>query len=338
MCRLTSSIPRYGVSTDNRLYLNVRSHVMSEFAYKPSAWVPFDDVKIIERVRAIRREDIEKHSNPDFKIRVLPAEKIAHIFITDIFSRIYRSDVEDTPVVFMFPNPNPAYWQVAHLINTLKVSCRNVWVFALDEYADQDGNIAPETWEFGFFHSLLNNFYYAIDKELRPPKEQIIGPTNENCKAYSKMIDDMGGADACYTGPGWTGHLAFVEPDAPEFKAASLEEWLQMGSRIVTLSPFTLAQNSMHGSFGKSGDLAMVPPKAFTIGPRDVTGAKYRMDMSSITVHGTSTSWQRMITRLAAHGPVTPLVPTSIHQLLKTDYYISEENAKDIEPDWAKGY
>ncbi len=311
---------------------------MSEFTYKPSSWVPFQDMEVIERVRNIKREDIEKHSNPDFRIKVLPAEKIGHIFISDIFARIYRSDVEDKPVVFMFPNPAPAYWQVAHLINTLKVSCRNVWVFALDEYADEQGNIAPDTWKYGFIYSLLKYFYYAIDEELRPPREQIVGPTTENCSDYSKMLADMGGADACYTGPGWTGHLAFVEPDAPEFQAESLEQWMEMGSRIVTLSPYTLAQNSMHGFFGKSGDLSMVPPKAFTIGPKDVVGAKYRMDNSSITVHGTSTSWQRYITRLVAHGPVTPLVPTSIHQLLRTDYYISEENAADIEPDWSKGY
>lgn len=94
----------------------------------------------------------------------------------------------------------------------------------------------------------------------------------------------------------------------------------------------------MPGSFGISGDLALVPPKAATIGPAEVSAVHYRMDMHSITVHGTATSWQRLITRLAVHGPVTPRVPTSRHQMLKTDCYISEMNARDIEPDWNKGY
>ena len=40
-----------------------------------------------------------------------------------------------------------------------------------------------------------------------------------------------------------------------------------VGPRICTLSPFTLAQNSLHGSFGMSGDISAVPPKAATIGP-----------------------------------------------------------------------
>jgi hypothetical protein len=42
--------------------------------------------------------------------------------------------------------------------------------------------------------------------------------------------------------------------------------------------------------------------------------------------------------RLAAHGPVTPRVPTSIHQLLRTDYTISETVAADITPDWEHIY
>lgn len=52
----------------------------------------------------------------------------------------------------------------------------------------------------------------------------------------------------------------------------------------------------------------------------------------------TTTAWQRMITRLCTHGPVCPQLPTSIHQLLRTDKYISTEIADNVEPDWEKGY
>ena len=41
-------------------------------------------------------------------------------------------------------------------------------------------------------------------------------------------------------------------------------------------------------------------------------------------------SWQRFTVRLAAHGPVTPLVPASILQTLRSDLYISESLAEDI--------
>ncbi len=310
---------------------------MSEFTYQPSHHVPFRDTEVLERVRKIKREDIEKHSNPDFKIMVKKSHELGLIFITDIFYRIKQSADNNEKLVLIFPNPVPDYRDVAFMINKFRVNCKNLYIFAMDEYADENGNIAPDTWRWGFKYAMYDNFFYQIDEDLRPPKSQIIGPTTENIDDYGKMIADMGGADACYSGPGWTGHLAFIEPDAPEF-AGTLEEWKEMGPRIVTLSPFTLAQNSLHGSFGMSGDIARVPPKAATIGPAEVIASKFRMDMNSLLIHGTQTTWQRLMTRLVAHGPVTPQLPTSIHQLLKTDFYISEDIARNIEDDWDKGY
>ena len=160
-------------------------------------------------------------------------------------------------VVLILPNPCPVYRHVARLINALRIDCHHLWAFAMDEYANQDGVIAPETWPQGFVYAMKHYFWCQIDEELRPPESQFIAPTNKNLRDYGKMIAGMGGADMCYSGPGWTGHLAFIEPDAPEFEAATLDEWKQMGPRIVTLSPFTLAQNSLHGSFGMSGDIAL---------------------------------------------------------------------------------
>jgi glucosamine-6-phosphate deaminase len=227
---------------------------------------------------------------------------------------------------------------VAYLINKFRVNCRHLHTFNMDEYANEHGNIAPENWLLGFAHAFQKYFYSQIDPKLRPPAKQIHGLTNKNLPDYGQMLADLGGADICYSGPGWTGHLAFIEPDAPEFAAASLEEWKQLGPRVCTLSPFTIAQNSLHGSFGASGDLCAVPPKAATIGPAQVIAAKHRIDLHAISVGGSPISWQRFTTRLVLHGPVTPLVPESILQTLRTDVWVSENAAQDIEPQWNIGY
>ncbi len=310
---------------------------MSEFRYQPSAWIPFRDTEALARVRAIRRQDIEKHPNPDYRIRVIKDDMLETIFVADMFYRIKTAADEGRNAVLILPNPNHGYIKLAHWINRLRVSCRHLYVFNMDEFADQDGNTAPEDWPGGFMHAMKKYLYANIDADLRPPEDHIQGPTTRNIGYYGKMIEDLGHADACYSGPGWTGHIAFIEPDAPEFDAP-LEEWKKMGPRIVTLSPFTIAQNSLHGSFGMSGDMARVPPKAATIGPREVINARYRMDQHGLTVDGTRVSWQRLITRLCLHGPVTPKVPTSLLQELKTDVYVTETLARDIEPDWDKGY
>jgi glucosamine-6-phosphate deaminase len=69
-----------------------------------------------------------------------------------------------------------------------------------------------------------------------------------------------------------------------------------------------------------------------------VLEAKHRTGFYTIGVHGTTTSWQKMIARLALFGPVTPRVPDSIIQLKPSEAYVSEAIAANIEVDWNKGY
>jgi len=311
---------------------------MSDFTYQPAEFVPFRDVEAVARCRAIRRQDLEKHPNPDFRIRVVADTELGFLWLTDMFYRIKTAADRGERCVLITPQPWPqGYRQLAYLINKFRVDCRQLWTFNMDEYANEDGVVAPETWKPGFMYSMLTNFYAELDEDLRPPRNQVNGISNENLDCYGKMLADLGGADCCYSGPGWTGHLAFIEPDAPEFDAP-LAEWKTFGPRIATLSPFTVAQNSLHGFFGMSGDLCAVPPKAATIGPAEVIGAKHRFDMHGITVDGSFASWQRLTSRLVLHGPVTPLLPQSILQTLRTDVYVTESAAANIEPLWEKGY
>lgn len=310
---------------------------MSEFTYSPAECVPFRDREAVERVRKITREEITQHANPDFKITVVPDGDLQFLWLLDIFNRVQSAAAEGRKCVLIMPQPWPGYKWVARLINMSRIDCKHLHTFNMDEYANEDGITAPATWPYGFMHSMMTHFYNELDPELRPPREQVLGPTHDNIDDYGKMIEDLGGADCCYSGPGWTGHVAFVEPDCPEFDAP-LEEWKRMGPRIVTLSPFTIAQNSLHGSFGLSGDLTAVPPKAATIGPAEIIGAKNRIEIHSITVDGSDASWQRTMSRLCLHGPVTPQLPSSIHQLLRTDVWVTESIAQTIEPRWDKGY
>ena len=310
---------------------------MSTFQFEPHEVVPFRDREAIERVRRIRREDIAKHANPDFKIHVLRDSEVGMVAFIDRFYRLKTAMDEGRDATFILGNPNPAYVSFARMINRFQLDCSKLWVFAMDEWADEAGNIATESYELSFRYAMLKYFYYEIDEKLRPPLSQFLSPNNRNIADYSRMLADRGGADACYSGSGWTGHIAFIDPRVPQW-SRDLEEFKQQGARVVDLHPLTIAQNSLHGCFGFSGDVASVPPKAATIGPADVLGAKYRMDINALSTMGTFSSWQRLVTRLIAHGPVTPDVPASILQTVPTDFYISETAAANIEPHWYKGY
>lgn len=43
----------------------------TDFNFKPGDYVPFKDREVCERLRKISGKDLEKHSNPDFNIKVM---------------------------------------------------------------------------------------------------------------------------------------------------------------------------------------------------------------------------------------------------------------------------
>ena len=311
------------------------------FAFKPADYVPFKDRELCEKLRKISGTDLEKREawhHPEFNIKVMMNPH--PVLIATLFSRIKEASEQGKKITLILGNPEPdTYIPLAQLINYFKVDCKNVHLFAMDEWADQDGNIAPETYQAGFAHSMLKYLVYQIDEKLRMPLENVHYPTTKNINSYSDMITDCGegGADICSSSPGWTGHMAFIDPvkdffpegfdPAVEPTKEQIDEWLNMKARIVDLHPLTVAQNSLHGVFGQSGYIADVPPKAATIGPIDVKNARERIEVHALLTNATFSSWQRMTSRLVLHGPVTPLVPSSMLQTMKTQVLVSDELA-----------
>jgi len=215
------------------------------------------------------------------------------------------------------------------MINDLRIPCHHVHTFNMDEYADQDGRTAPKTWKGGFQYWMHHDLFDRIDPALRMPDEQIHFPTTENVGDYSRMIEDLDGADVCYGGIGWSGHIAFFEPHLGAAFGDDIDAYLQAGARIVDLHPITVCQNCLYADAGSAGDWSWVPPKAATIGPRELAGSR-RVSFWNAFGAGES-MWQRFISRLAAHGPVTPLVPASILQILNSELILSGAVAADCD-------
>jgi glucosamine-6-phosphate deaminase len=303
------------------------------FRYSLSSFIPFRDEAACRRVRAIPRSEIARHSNPNFRIEVID-DKVQFYsrFAIDIVSRIRKAGEAGKSCVLILPvGPVPQYRIAAEMINRLRISCAHLVTFNMDEYANERGETAPAEWEGSFATSMRQSFFAKIDAALRPPNTNIHFPTDRNIDSYWKMIEDAGGADCCYGGIGWCGHIAFWESHLGLEFGGDLHAYKQAHGRIVELNPMTIMQNALH-TFG--GDWSWVPPKAASIGPREILGARDRsfwLDGDQ----GGGVSWQRFIARLVAHGPVNELVPGSILQETNCGYHILGGVADDVEIDFS---
>ncbi len=300
-------------------------------AFTPAlaSFLDFQDAEVCARVRAITRDKITEHPKKSFKIKVIEdLSEFYGAFAVDIVSRIVQARDENRECVMILPvGPVPQYAVAAGIINGLGIDCSHLVTFNMDEYADEDGKTAPASWEGSFATAMQANFFGRVNAKLRPPKKNINFPNSRNIGDYSQMIADKGGADCCYGGIGWCGHIAFWESSLGN-NYETLDDYKAATAQIVELTPLTIIQNALH-SFG--GDWSWVPPKAATIAPSDILGAKHRSFwLDGMCGPATPMSWQRFIARLVAHGPVNKYVPGSILQDAPTDYTMIAGVADDV--------
>jgi len=81
-----------------------------------------------------------------------------------MFHRIKTAANAGRPLVMIMPNPWPAYSRLAELINRFRVNCRRLYTLQHGRNTpNEHGEIAPETWEYGFLHSFKKHFWARID-------------------------------------------------------------------------------------------------------------------------------------------------------------------------------
>lgn len=299
---------------------------INKFEFAPAEWLPIQDREMLDRIGLMCVADHQGkvYENPDFEVQVV--YDVHNYFATDLFQRIRLSDVQDKKLVMILPSPeNAVFISCVEALNKYQVSCRNVHVFFLYEYANEKGDVAP--WQSPYSRSghFMRYFYNRLEEHLRMPLEQVHFWTKENTETYSDLIAAEGGADVAYTALSWSGGIGAIDNES--FPAETMEEFLAMGSRWVTPMMEMQAHDSLRGMFGCSGDVGNVPPCCVTVGPKDLATAKVRVDVEYLSACGGFPSLQKYPLKLALLGPVCPQNPGSMMRLFPGICYASVDVA-----------
>ncbi len=169
----------------------------------------------------------------------------------------------------------------------------------LDEYV----GLTPDNDQSYRYFMNTNLFNHINIAETHVPSG-IAEDMDAECKAYDKLIEDLGGIDLQLLGIGLDGHIGFNEPD----------DVFEKGTHTVSLDPSTIEANSR---FFRSID--DVPTKAITMGMLPIMQAKTVL----LIANGQN---KKEIVEKAFSGPITPQVPASILQLHSNLIVIYSEN------------
>lgn len=203
--------------------------------------------------------------------------------------------------VFIVPvGPVGQYPIFVRLVNEEGLSLKNCWFFNMDEYLTDDGQWISKEDPLSFRGFMDRVVYSQIAPELVMPPEQRIFPDPADPAKSDRLLEELGGPDACFGGIGITGHLAFNEPD----ETLTPEEFAQLPTRVLNIAPETRATNCV-GDLG--GALEDMPRKCVTIGMKQILSAK-KLRL------GVFRDWHRAVCRRAVYGDVTAGFPVTLAQ------------------------
>ena len=311
--------------------------------FEPAEFLAFRDMEVCKRVAKIKKEDLctpPEDAHPDFKIRIRPVKDFHFQMALDMLVRIKKALEEGKQFVGVFPTgPIFQYQLLADIVNALNIPLKHVHYFSMDEYADQDGNDINPEWSGSFHYTVDKHFISRLKPELRIPQNQIHFPSKENIDVFDEMIVDARkepgakGADIVYGGTGLSGHYSFWDPHLAREYGMDIEAWKKATPRLVDFHPISTIQMAITDM---AGAWAFVPPRAYTTASTTMLNADYRSwwnDGCGLTAEGSYAGgvvWQKFITRLALHGPITPEVPCSILRLAPGEFNVIEPVAEDL--------
>ena len=190
----------------------------------------------------------------------------------------------------------------AQLCNREGVSCESLVIFAMDEYVQADGRAIPSDHPLSFRRFFQQSLLDQLDPDKCMPAEQLILPNPEDIEGTLKKIEHYGGFDVVYGGFGINGHFAF---NAPPREPMDVETFRNTTVRILEPREGDVVQMAIGGTYG---NLELIPPKACTLGMKELLSAK----MIHLTF---MRSWHAGVLRRALFGPVTATFPGSLLQL-----------------------
>ncbi len=257
----------------------------------------------IADVSRIKPEDLGKETS--IKFEVLPSEDDVYADIAaEMAGEVRINNQKGKKTAFICPvGPVYQYEKFVDIVMKENLSLKNVYIFNMDEYLDDNRQYIPKTHPLSFRGFMDRELYNRIPDVLNIPEDHRFFPEPGREDFIWEKIQEIGGIDICFGGIGINGHIAFNEPPE-EGECIKDEEFVNLKSRILRVARETRAVNSMGGA---RGDIRGVPAWCITIGMKEMfSSRKIRLSMYRV--------WQSGILRHVMHGPVTAKVPASFIQ------------------------
>jgi glucosamine-6-phosphate deaminase len=224
--------------------------------------------------------------------------------------------------------PSCWYKPFTSLINSEKISLRNLVVFHMDECLDWQGRELPLRHPYSFRGFMERNFYDPVAEELSVPQGNRKWLNACNTDEIREEIAKAP-VDITYGGWGQDGHIAYNQARRHPFSHVTIDDVRNSTIRIQENNIDTVIALA-HRTFGSA--YQFVPPMSVTLGVKECLSAR------KVRLFSDTGSWKQTALRVALFGPLTPEYPVTLCQehpdALLTATVATATHPVSENPDW----
>ena len=250
----------------------------------------------------------ELPNHPESRVRfrmVRDSAEMGALMARELVEVIETNNRQNQPTRAIVPcGPSCWYAPFTQLVNSSKVSLRNLFVFHMDECLDWQGHPLPKHHPYNFRSFMEKHFYGGIRPELAVPEEQRFWLSPSTADRVGSAIE-AAPIDITVGGWGQDGHVAYNQARRHPYSAVSLDDIANSTIRIQENNFDTILALAQR-TFGCA--YQFVPPMSITLGVKECLSAK------KVRVYSDTGAWKQTALRVALFSEPTPEYPMTLLQ------------------------
>jgi len=246
--------------------------------------------------------------HPQLKVRfrlVADSAAMGRLMANELVEVIEANNGRNLRTSAIIPcGPKCWYAPFTELVNSRKVSLRNLFVFHMDECLDWQGQPLPANHPYNFRSFMEKYFYGGIQPELAVPEAQRFWLLPSTAEQVRQAIS-ASPIDITVGGWGQDGHIAYNQARRHPYSSITLDELANSSIRIQENNLDTilaLAQRSFGGAY------QFVPPMSITLGVKECLSAR------KVRVYSDTGAWKQTALRVALFSEPTAEYPMTLLQ------------------------
>lgn len=250
--------------------------------------------------------ELETHPQRKVPFRLCSdSAAMGDLMARELCDAIAAHNEEDRPFRAIIPC-GPACWYkpFTQMVNSARLSLRNVEVFHMDECLDWQARELPRNHPYSFRGFMERHFYNPVDPALAVREENRVWLNGDNVREVTDRIS-AAPVDITYGGWGQDGHIAYNQARRHPFSHVRLDDVRNATVRIQENNLDTiiaLAQRSFGAAY------QFVPPMSVTLGVKECLSA------TRVRLFSDTGSWKQTALRVALFAPPTPEYPMTLLQ------------------------